>query len=459
MDSMDNQTKFSDSLTLIRKEIHVNGIVQGVGFRPFIFKLAHTHQLDGQVCNTELGVSIDVHGSVKQMESFLQKIKSEAPPLSIISSIQTTSLSQRDVTGFSIHVSQKNAHVSTSISPDVTVCPECLKECFDPSDRRYHYPFINCTYCGPRFTIIESLPYDRPMTSMNHFELCPKCKSEYENPVDRRFHAQPNACPDCGPHVSLYDNKGNFMESNDPIHDTATLLKKGHIVAIKGLGGYHLCVDATYDKGVSLLRKRKHRDEKPLAVMVGHLDDIHLYCDMNPQEEKSLTSKERPIVLLKKKKNSIIGSQVATDYDRLGVMLPYTPLHHILFSFGLPPLIMTSANISEEPICTSHDDVIQKLGGMVDFVLSHNRDILVRSDDSVVVHMGKSMIPIRRSRGYAPAPFLINQNGPPVLAVGGELKNTICLLKNRNAYLSQHIGDLSHWETFRFFKKTIHHFQ
>ena len=444
---------------LIRKQIRINGIVQGVGFRPFIYNLANRYHLTGTVTNSADGVIIEIQGRESAMDKFSNSIQVEAPPISMISSMNSFEIPLKRNTAFSILQSQKNVSVNTLISPDIAACPDCLSECFDPKDRRYLYPFINCTNCGPRYTIIENIPYDRPYTSMRFFDLCPDCQKEYNDPNNRRFHAQPNACPDCGPKVQLHDAEGSILTLKNPIKETVELIKKGKIVAIKGLGGYHLAVDATNDQAVMELRKRKLREEKPLAIMVKSLEIANVFCFINQEESEALNSIHSPIVLLKKRKNISIAEDVSPRNDRLGIMLPYTPLHHILFYYDAPPLVMTSANLSEEPICIDNEEAFSRLEGIADFYLTHNRDIYLRSDDSVLIHLDKSLHHIRRSRGYAPSPIFVKSKGPTVLAVGGELKNTVCLLKNNQAFLSQHIGDLENIEAYSFFTDTINHFQ
>ena len=327
-----------------------------------------------------------------------------------------------------------------------------------PDDRRYHYPFINCTNCGPRYTIIDDIPYDRPKTSMRHFNMCPRCQAEYDDPTDRRFHAQPNACADCGPHVDLFDNRRQWIVSGgDAVKKAAELLKQGRILAVKGLGGYHLAADAANSGSVKQLRRRKLREEKPFAIMSYDLDAIGRYARVGNEEEKILTSIQRPIVLLKKKKPNAISTEVAPGNNYFGVMLPYAPLHYLLLEHGFEALVMTSGNLSEEPIAIDNDDAFNRLGDIADYFLTHNRDIYLRSDDSIVRHTAGAKRFLRRSRGFVPIPVFLKNEIPPILACGAELKNTICVTKQDKAFLSQHIGDLENLPTYEFFELTIAH--
>ncbi len=444
---------------LERKLILVNGIVQGVGFRPFVYNLARKHTLTGFVSNTSAGVNIEVEGDIDSLSLFSKELRSDAPPLSVIADVQEKSLETKGDKEFVIRPSKGNETVSTMISPDMAVCDDCVKEMFDPNDRRYRYPFINCTNCGPRYTIIDNIPYDRPFTSMKNFKLCPACQAEYDDPADRRFHAQPNACPDCGPEITLVNRDGETLNSIDPISDTIDKLQNGRILAIKGLGGFHLAVDASNETAVAELRERKGREEKPLAVMVNNLQTAEEYCVITEDERRLLTSQHSPIVLLKRHDDISLAPSIAPGNDHLGIMLPYTPLHHLLLSGDLNALVMTSANFSEEPICIDNQDAQHRLHQVADYFLTHNRDIYLRSDDSVMIRLADTPRFIRRSRGYAPRPIFVQSEGAPVLAVGGELKNTVCLLKDNHAFLSQHIGDLENLEAYEFFKMTIEHLE
>ena len=452
-----------------RKYIAVNGIVQGVGFRPYIYKLAKELQLTGFVSNSSSGVIIEIEGLENVLEKFIERLPIEAPPLSDISEIQSTDIEPQKSDSFIIRLSESDNDVQTLISPDVSICEDCLNELFNESDRRFHYPFINCTNCGPRYTIIKTIPYDRPFTSMAKFNMCPECQREYDDPSNRRFHAQPNACPICGPKVWYeYNPKTEVtLENADCFKQAVDDLIQGKILAIKGLGGYHLAVDAANELAIARLRDRKNREEKPLAVMVNDLETAEKLVHINSIEKKLLSSEQRPIVLLQKKENIPVAENVAPGNKRLGVMLPYTPLHYILFDYlkqiltdnNEPILVMTSANLSEEPIAISNEDARERLGNIGDAYLMHDRDILIRADDSVVMEVNDQPVFFRRSRGYAPRPVFIKENGPSILAVGAELKNTICLLKSNRAFLSQHIGDLENLRANEFFTSSIEHLQ
>ena len=439
------------------RRIDIAGIVQGVGFRPFIYQLARRHALNGRVANTASGVTIHAEGDPAKIEAFIADISAKAPPLAQITDISSRSTPSENCTDFTIAKSEAGAVRSTLISPDISICSDCLAELFDPNDRRYLYPFINCTNCGPRYTIIDDIPYDRPNTSMKHFKMCAACQAEYDDPENRRFHAQPNACPVCGPQVRLFDSEKAEMAASDPIAETARLLRRGGIVAIKGLGGYHLAVDAENHEAVRALRQRKHRAEKPFALMSLDLKSIRQYAQVGDDEERMLTSPQRPIVFLKKRAGHGISAAVSPENRYFGVMLPYTPLHYLLLANGFTALVMTSANLSEEPIAIDNDEAFDRLSHIADYFLMHNRDIYLRSDDSIMRHTGGAARFIRRSRGYVPTPIFLNKSMPPILACGAELKNTVCLTKANQAFLSQHIGDLENIKAFDFFKKTISH--
>jgi len=442
----------------VAKRLKVNGIVQGVGFRPFVFQLAEKFSLNGEVSNTSSGVSIHIEGSPQNVADFEKDLAENSPPLAYIVEISSKTKTVQNHTDFAIVKSKAQAKMSTLISPDVTVCDDCRAEMLAPGNRRYHYPFINCTNCGPRYTIIDDIPYDRPKTSMRHFKMCPQCQAEYDDPNNRRFHAQPNACADCGPHVDLFDNRRQLITSGgDGVKKAAELLKQGNILAVKGLGGYHLAADAANTDAVKRLRRRKLREEKPFAVMSYDLEAIDQYARVGPEEDKMLTSIQRPIVLLKKKKPNAIAPQVAPGNKYFGVMLPYTPLHYLLLEHGFDALVMTSGNLSEEPIAIDNDDAFNRLGDIADYYLTHNRDIYLRSDDSIVRHTAGAKRFFRRSRGFVPIPVFLKNEVPPVLACGAELKNTICVTKQDKAFLSQHIGDLENLPTYEFFKLTIAH--
>jgi len=441
--------------------VHIRGIVQGVGFRPFVYNLATQLGLAGWVRNSSSGVEIEAVGPESILRTFLQRLREEAPPLARIDTFQVTAIprpAQRP-SGFAIYHSEGRPGEFLPIAPDVAICDACLRELFDPGDRRYRYPFINCTNCGPRFTIIRDIPYDRPNTTMAPFRMCPDCQAEYDNPADRRFHAQPNACPVCGPHVWLREGPGGENTSGEAaIQRVRSLLAGGQIVAIKGLGGFHLACDATDDAAVAHLRERKGRVDKPFALMAFDLETVRQFCHVGAEEEALLTSRERPIVLLRRRAGGPISALVAPGNPYLGVMLPYTPLHYLLLepAPGFPPaLVMTSGNYSEEPIVTDNAEALSRLAPLADAFLLHDRAIHARCDDSVVRIFQGRELPIRRSRGYAPFPVRLPFACEPVLAVGAELKNTFCLTREEYAFLSQHIGDMENYETLTFFREMV----
>lgn len=441
------------ALTL--KRIHVTGVVQGVGFRPFVYQLAHRHGLTGWVCNTSAGVDIEAEGLAPALEQFLTELESEAPPMARIESITSSDGSPNGYQRFEIRRSLSLEGTYQLISPDVATCDDCLRELLDPQDRRYRYPFTNCTNCGPRFTIIEDIPYDRPLTTMRDFVMCPECQAEYDDPLDRRFHAQPNACPACGPQLSLVDAHGERMAVADEITVTTRLLEEGRVLAVKGLGGFHLACDATSDEAVRRLRERKQRPAKPMAVMMATMSDVRAHCLVSRQEEELLTSSQCPIVLLRWRDSSSVSPLVAPGNKYLGVMLPYTPLHHVLLREMGRPLVMTSGNLSEEPIAIDNDEALARLRGIADYFLLHNREIYARYDDSVWMVAEERRQPLRRSRGYAPFPVRLPFRSRQVLACGTELKNTFCATKDEYAFLSQHIGDMENLETLEHFETSI----
>ncbi len=444
----------------VRKEIRVSGIVQGVGFRPYIYRLAIEQELGGSIRNTPAGVTIEVEGSEDRVDGFLNRLPAEVPALAQITGMEVRESPLKGESGFRILSSAGSEAMHTLISPDVALCDDCLRELLDPANRRYRYPFINCTNCGPRFTIVRDIPYDRPSTSMAEFTMCPACRAEYEDPLNRRFHAQPNACWDCGPRLQLWNTEGEPLELGDPLEKAVALLHAGNIVALKGLGGFHLAADATNPKAVTRLRERKHRVEKPFAVMVPDLAAAERFCQVDDTAHELLSSRQRPIVLLQAKRPTRMAEAVAPYNADLGVFLPYTPLHHLLFAIGgFSALVMTSGNISEEPIAIDNREVVGRLGRMADAFLVHNRDILLRCDDSVVRPVGGRARQLRRSRGYVPVPVFLDEDLPPVLAAGGELKNTICLARGDQAFLSQHVGDLENLESYGFFHEAVEHLQ
>jgi hydrogenase maturation protein HypF len=444
----------------VRKAIEVTGIVQGVGFRPYVYRLAFARHLAGFITNTSAGVSIEVEGPAEVVDDFVLRLPAEAPPLARITQMAAHDVPARADGEFRILPSRAGENRRVLISPDVAICDDCLRELFDPSDRRFHYPFINCTNCGPRYTIVRDIPYDRARTSMAVFPMCADCQREYDDPLNRRFHAQPNACWKCGPQVELWDGEGKRVESADPIAEAVACLQAGYVVAVKGLGGFHLAVDATNSAAVSRLREGKRRVEKPFAIMASSLEAVRNFCQLGDASRALLLSPERPILLLRKKPGNPIAELVAPFNLEYGVFLPYTPLHYLLFAAGrFQALVMTSGNISEEPIAIDNAEAVARLQGIADFFLVHNRDVLLRCDDSVVRVTGDAPRQLRRSRGYVPVPVFLNENLPPILAVGGELKNTVCLTKGQHAFLSQHIGDLENLESYRFFDTTISSFK
>jgi hydrogenase maturation protein HypF len=444
-----------------RWEVSVRGIVQGVGFRPFVYALARRYGLAGLVRNDAEGVHVEVEGDAESLDLFVRGIEGEAPPLSVVETVSwrpLVALGERD---FRIEESREGVRRRALISPDVASCEDCLREVFDPADRRYRYPFTNCTNCGPRFTIIRSVPYDRAMTTMSGFEMCPECRHEYDDPTDRRFHAQPNACPDCGPQVRLLDKFGHELHAKleDPILRTARILCGRAIVAIKGLGGYHLACDPFDERAVSTLRGRKVRQDKPFALMASDLGQVRKLCLLGPEEENLLISPARPIVLLQRREGSGVAEEIAPRQSTLGVMLAYTPLHHLLLESAGIPLVMTSGNNSDEPIAYRDEEAFEQLGDIADYFLIHDRPIHMRTDDSVVRVAGNQPYPLRRSRGYAPSPLGMAEGfDRQLLACGGELKNTFCVAKERHAFLSHHIGDMENYETLRSFREGVEHY-
>ncbi|MDY0374599.1 MAG: carbamoyltransferase HypF [Desulfobacterium sp.] len=453
--------------------VEISGVVQGVGFRPFLFQLAKAYGFRGEVLNTPQGVTLTLEGDLDSIAPCCKEIEENHPPLALVSSIQVQPAEVRGYDDFRIITSSStNQPRSALISPDITVCGACLDEMNDPADRRFGYPFINCTNCGPRYTIIKDLPYDRVKTSMADFTMCQECQAEYDDPLNRRFHAQPNACAVCGPHVWLTDSKGAVLSDRDAILDAGERLSEGAIVAVKGLGGFHLGVNAFDDSAVQTLRDRKNRPHKPFALMARDLETLKKYVRITPPEQELLTSVHRPIVLLEKHEWSDYGRGldggggikgtpplapgVAPDNRRLGIMLPYTPLHHLLFKTGPGMLVMTSGNRSGQPLSIDNGDALCAFAHIADFFLLHNRNIYFRADDSIVQHQGGTRF-LRRSRGYAPLPVILEHSLPPLLACGGGLKSTVCLVKENRAFLSQHIGDLDDEKSFEFYHKSVDH--
>jgi len=441
---------------MVSKRIKITGVVQGVGFRPFVYQLAQEHGLGGWVCNTSAGVEIEAEGKEEALERFLLDLRGKAPPLARIESLSAAEVEPRGHDRFEIRSSRAQEGRYLLISPDIATCEYCERELLDPNDRRYRYPFTNCTNCGPRFTIIEDIPYDRPKTTMRSFTMCPKCQEEYDDPSDRRFHAQPNACPVCGPRLTLIDGQGREIPG-DPLSSAARFLREGKIVAVKGLGGFHLACDASNEEAVKRMRERKGRPAKPLAVMMATLEEIKEHCQISWEEVRLLTSPQCPILLLPWKSESTIARAVAPRNRYLGAMLPYTPLHHLLLRETGRPLVMTSGNRGDEPLAKDNREV-RRFQGLADLFLLHNRDIYVRCDDSVWMVEGSPQ-PLRRARGDAPYPIHLPFPVQEVLACGGEEKNTFCFTKERYAFLSQHIGDLKNLETLEYFEESIEHYK
>jgi len=449
----------------IRAQVVVRGIVQGVGFRPFVYRLAQEHQLSGWVLNSTQGVVIEVEGPRERIDGFIVELRASPPPQAVIERVETNLLPPVGYSSFIIEASREGNEF-VLVSPDICICADCLNELRNRQDRRWAYPFINCTNCGPRFTIISDIPYDRPKTTMSVFTMCPHCNEEYHNPADRRFHAQPNACSLCGPHLELARNGARPAEApleGEPIEVARRLLAEGATVAVKGLGGFHLACDATNAGAVATLRERKQRVDKPFAVMSLDVDTVRRYCQVSEGEAQLLESPARPIVLLRRKPGSPIAAEVAPANNNLGVMLPYTPLHYLLLGDGGAPmplaLVMTSGNMAEEPIAIGNQEALERLSPLADYFVLHNRDIYVRCDDSVTrLFRGREAM-LRRSRGYAPFPVRLDLELKEILACGAELKNTFCLTKGTYAFLSQHIGDMENYETLASYQASVEHFQ
>ena len=434
----------------------MRGVVQGVGFRPFVYRIATEEGLTGFIGNDTSGVTIEVEGTAEKIESFRRRLQAEAPPLSRIDSVVAKEIDVKREENFKIVMSDGGGQVSTGIPADAATCPDCLRELLDPRDRRYRYPFLNCTNCGPRFTITRRIPYDRPQTSMARFTMCAECQAEYDNPANRRFHAQPNACPVCGPRVWMIAPEGTEIPSEDPIAATVDRLLAGEIMAIKGIGGFHLAVDATNEFAVMRLRDRKHRYGKPLAVMARDLEAAGELCLLSAEDERLLTSVARPIVVCPKRSGSGIAPSVAPGIPWLGVFLPYAPLHHLLFGdTRVRALVMTSANLSEEPIAIDNDEARVRLGEIADGFLMHDREILQRCDDSVMAVVDGAPQFLRRARGFVPLAVPLPFDSPPLLAVGGHLKNVFVLARGRFAYQSQHLGDLENLTGLEFFRESL----
>ena len=472
--SLEPKSNPATSLSLLRVKVVIRGAVQGVGFRPFVYRLATELKLVGWVSNTAQGVFIEAEGMKDVLDVFVLRLQREKPPRASIQSLEFSFLDPVGFSSFTIRHSDESGPKTALVLPDIATCTECLDEVFDPTNRRYLYPFTNCTNCGPRFSIIEALPYDRPNTSMKKFAMCPACQREYDDPLDRRFHAQPNACPVCGPHVELWDDQGRALfREREAISAAMKAIREGMIVAVKGLGGFHLMVDARNEEAVLRLRERKHREEKPFALMFPTIETVKAECKVSELETRLLLSPESPIVLLERRNGSFpskvdvpaaqnfpVAPSVAPNNPYLGIMLPYTPLHYILLRDLGFPVVATSGNISDEPICTDEHEAVNRLAGIADMFLVHDRLIVRHVDDSIVrVVMGRELV-IRRARGYAPLPVRLKTPlERSVLAVGGHLKNTVALTVGENAFISQHIGDLETQESLEAFRRVIADFQ
>lgn len=430
-------------MSLEGRRFAVHGVVQGVGFRPWIYRLAHEEGIGGRILNNSSGVMIEAFGSAARLESFQQRLQSTSPPAAKISTIEWESIPAEQTKVFRIESSAKSAERKVSIPPDLASCDRCIEEVFDPDDRRYRYPFTNCTDCGPRFTIVRDMPYDRSATTMAAFRMCPDCQREYDDPTNRRFHAQPNACPVCGPRVRLLNSNGLPVPATDPIQRAALALNEDAIVAVKGLGGFHLACDANSDVAVAKLRVRKRRPAKPFAVMVRTIEEADRVAELSPEEVQLLSSVERPIVLVRRRPEADIADGVAPCNPLIGLILAYTPLHHLLLADAGTPLVMTSGNLSEEPLAFRNEEALMRLHGIADLFLMHDREIETRCDDSVARVIAEAPVVLRRSRGYVPRAVPLSRPvAEPVLACGAELKNTFCIAVEDRAYLGPHIGDL-----------------
>jgi hydrogenase maturation protein HypF len=435
--------------------LRIEGTVQGVGFRPHVYRVASSLRLGGYVLNDERGVLLEAEGPDDAVARFIRRLREEAPPLAEIQRMTSEEVALRGEDGFRILASGREGEPLALVTADAATCADCLAELFDPGDRRHRYPFVNCTNCGPRFTIVRGVPYDRPLTTMAGFTMCARCKAEYDDPGDRRFHAQPNACPECGPAVRLGDAVGE-----EALAAAAAALRDGLIVAVKGIGGYHLACRAEDERAVATLRARKHREEKPFALMAPDLGAAHALVELGPAEEELLTGRERPIVLAPRRPEAKVAAAVAPGSSDLGVMLPYSPLHHLLLADAGAALVMTSGNVSDEPIAYGDDDARHRLGSIADRFLTHDRPIHTRTDDSVLrARRRGAPLLLRRSRGYVPASLDLPLDAPPLLACGAELKSTFCVAKRRRAWVGHHIGDLQNLETLTSFRDGIAHFE
>jgi hydrogenase maturation protein HypF len=440
-----------------RLTIHITGIVQGVGFRPFVYNLARRYQLSGWVLNNSMGVVIEIEGSYHETALFVHDIKALAPPLAVIDEMQVTTCKPIGEKEFIIKYSTGEAEKTAWISPDVGTCRDCLRELRDPLNRRYGYSFTNCTNCGPRYSIIKDVPYDRAATTMDEFPMCASCQAEYNDPANRRFHAQPNACPECGPNYRLLDQAGEIV-AGDVFKKARKIVASGHIIAIKGIGGCHLACDAKNEQAVTELRSRKVREEKPFAVMCGSMEAVRQLCELSPAEEKLLTGAARPIVLLAKKVTCDLAKSIAPSNGFLGVMLPYAPAHWLLLG-PEDVWVMTSGNISDEPIAYRDQEALTRLSGIADYFLLHNRDIFQPCEDSIIRIVNEKQQILRRSRGFAPSPIKISRGISSILAVGSEVKNTFCLTRGSFVFMSGHMGDLENLSTYQSYLSAIDHYK
>ena len=439
----------------VRRRVRVRGIVQGVGFRPTVYRLAVERRLGGWVLNDAEGVLMELEGPPAAVEAFLADLRDRPPPLAHVAAVEADDVAPKGETGFAI-VPSAGGRREALVSPDTAVCPDCLRELADPADRRFRYPFINCTNCGPRYSIITDIPYDRPNTTMRAFAMCPACRAEYDDPRDRRFHAQPSACPACGPALALHDADGRPVPCDDPVGGVREALLAGRIVAIKGLTGFHLACDARSDAAVAALRRRKGRDQKAFAMMAASAEAVARRACLDEAGRALLESVQRPIVLAPKRPGHDIAPLVAPRSPYFGFMLPYAPVHYLIFEGDFPPMVMTSGNLSEEPICREDDEAVRRLSGIADLYLLHNRPIHTVCDDSVtMVQRGRPLV-LRRGRGYAPRPIRLPvAAAEPILAVGPELKNAVCLVRGQEAFVSQHVGDLKNALAAGYFEATI----
>ncbi len=440
---------------VVRVGLRVRGTVQGVGFRPWVYRLATLQGLGGFVRNDSQGVWIEVEGDPESVRLFPEKLRAGAPPLSRVQAVEAVQLHPHGDVAFLVSASERETGVAAAVPPDAATCAECLRELFEPRDRRYRYPFVNCTDCGPRYTIVREVPYDRARTTMDAFALCGACRAEYEDPSSRRFHAEPNACPDCGPRLELIRDGRPSLFREEALRAAVAELVAGSIVAVKGLGGFFLAADGSREDSIARLREKKRRPHKPFALMARDLEAVRSFAQVSDAAIRALLSPAAPIVLLPAKTRAGLAESVAPGLSEYGVMLPYTPLHHLLLADGPPVLVMTSGNVSEEPIAKDDLSAREKLSGIADAFLLHDREIHARADDSVVRAIGDAVAPVRRSRGFAPDPIALGFSAPSVLAVGAELKNTVCLTRDGEAYLSPHVGDLENPETFDFFEEVI----